>query len=106
MNFLEVQTTFSSREEAEKVCKALIEERLAACVNLYDTRSMYWWKGMIEEEGEVIAVFKTSEDKYDALSIKLKELHSYEIPMIVAVPIVKGSREYLSWLEESLEQGV
>jgi periplasmic divalent cation tolerance protein len=106
MTLLEVQTTFVDSQEAERVCKTLIEERLAACVNLYDARSIYWWKGKIEEEAEVIAVFKTSEDKYDDLSIRLKELHSYEIPMIVAIPIVKGSQEYLSWLQESLTQGV
>lgn len=100
--FLEVHTSFSGREDAQRVAHILVSERLAACANILDTHSIYPWKGKIESTGEVLVIFKTKENKYPALQARLTELHPYEVPMITALTIQAGSKSYLAWLERSL----
>jgi len=102
MTFLSVHTSFSKKADAERVSRILIENKLAACVNILPARSMYRWKDKVEEEDEVIAIFKTDEKTYPALERRLTELHPYEVPMIVALPIQAGSTNYLAWLKQSL----
>ncbi len=93
--------TASSEEEAVKIAKALVEEKLAGCVNIIrNIRSIYSWQGKIEDEAEVLMAAKTRRDLFKALSKKVKELHSYTVPEIIAMPIIKGSKDYLRWLEE------
>lgn len=101
VNEIVVFITASNEEEAVKIAKALIEARLAGCVNIIkNIRSIYSWQGKIEDEPEVLMVAKTQKDLFNNLSKKVKELHSYTVPEIIALPLVEGSEEYLKWLSE------
>jgi periplasmic divalent cation tolerance protein len=93
--------TCGSEEEALKIANALVEERLAACVNLISPiRSIYRWEGKIWDEKEWLLVIKTQKKMFDDLEKKVKSLHSYSVPEIIALPIVEGSPSYLDWLSE------
>ncbi len=95
-----VLSTSSSKEEAEKIARLLVEERLAACVNvLPGLRSFYRWKGKVEDAAEWLLLIKSSRGKFDKLQATLEKLHSYEVPEVIALPIVDGSKNYLLWLE-------
>jgi periplasmic divalent cation tolerance protein len=101
--FLLVFTTFASEDEAARVVRTLVEERLIACGNvLPGARSLYRWQGEVKDEREVMAILKTRKSDWPALMSRLSELHSYETPEIVAVRIGSGSPAYLTWLEQSL----
>lgn len=96
-----VYITAGSREEAMKLARALVGERLAACANvLGDVTSVYWWEGKMQEDGEVAFVAKTRSDRLTALVERVKALHSYACPCVVALPIVAGNPEFLSWIGE------
>ncbi len=96
-----VLITASNEEEAAKIARELVGGRLAACVNIIrDIRSIYGWQGKIEDEGEVLMIAKTRRELFQGLQKKVKELHSYSVPEIIALPIVEGSKEYLKWLGE------
>jgi periplasmic divalent cation tolerance protein len=98
-----VLCTFGSEQDAMRVGSALVEARLAACVNvLPGIRSMYRWKGEIEHADEVLALIKTTQQGFAALRDRLKELHPYETPEIIAVPVVDGLAEYLRWVGEQV----
>ena len=98
---LVVFVTSGSEEEALKIAHALVKERLAACVNLVSPiRSIYRWEGKICDEKEWLLVMKTHMGRFDALEKRVKALHSYSVPEIIALPIVTGSPSYLNWLEE------
>lgn len=98
-----VMITCPSKEEAERVAKRLVEAKLAACVSVATgLRSFFWWKGRVEETEEVLMLVKTRLDELDRLASEVKALHSYEVPEVVALPIVGGLRDYLRWLDESL----
>jgi len=93
--------TASNEDEAVKIAKALVEEKLAACVNIVkNIRSIYSWQGKIEDEPEVLMLVKTQKRLFESLSQKVKELHSYTVPEIITVPIIDGSQDYLKWLKE------
>ena len=98
---LVVLITTSNEEEAVLISRTLVEERLIACANRIPVRSMYRWKGKIEDDSEVLLICKTVEGHLDKLIERVRELHSYEVPEIVAVPVVGGSDDYLKWVEES-----
>jgi periplasmic divalent cation tolerance protein len=96
--------TASGEDEAARIAKTLVESRLAACVNIIkNVRSIYRWKGNIEDDPEVLMVVKTRKVHFDVLKRKVKELHSYEVPECIALPVVAGSEDYLKWLNESTE---
>ena len=96
-----VLVTCGSEEEATKIGNSLIEERLAACVNMISpVRSIYRWEGKIWDEKEWMLIIKTQKKRFEDLEKKVKSLHSYSVPEIVALPIVEGSASYLNWLEE------
>ncbi|MBT3350200.1 MAG: divalent-cation tolerance protein CutA [Nitrospinaceae bacterium] len=98
-----VMVTAGSEKEAAKVARALVDERLAACVNIVPgVRSIYRWQETIEDEREVLMVIKTGAASLDALEARVRELHSYDVPEIIAMPFDKGSGPYLEWLAESL----
>jgi len=85
--------------EAERIAEALVAERLAACVNILGTvRSVYRWQGAVERADEVAMIAKTTEAQFDALSVRVRALHSYDTPAIVAWPIVAGDAAYLEWI--------
>ncbi|RJQ21052.1 MAG: divalent-cation tolerance protein CutA [Nitrospiraceae bacterium] len=89
---------------AASIARALVESRLAACANIIKgIRSIYAWQGKIEDDSEVLMIVKTRRELFDALSAKVKELHSYEVPEIIALPVTAGSEDYLKWLRESTE---
>ncbi len=95
--------TASSPEEAEKIGRALVEKKLAACANVIgNVRSVYWWEGRVEEAGEAMVVVKTRVDKLNELIAEAKNTHSYQVPEIIAVPIIHGLPEYLKWIDDSL----
>jgi len=96
-------TTTPSKNEAEKIAKTLLEERLIACANIIGpVQSLFWWQGKIDEAQEHLILMKTRKDLFSKLSEKVKALHSYQIPEIIAVPIVEGFKPYMEWLESSL----
>jgi periplasmic divalent cation tolerance protein len=93
--------TASNENEAVIIAKALVENKLAGCVNIIkNIRSIYSWQGKIEDEPEVLMIAKTQKHLFDSLMKKVKELHSYTVPEIIALPIVEGSEDYLKWLRE------
>ncbi len=93
--------TAPDEEEAAKISRALVGARLAGCVNIIKgIRSIYRWQGEVEDGGEVLMIAKTRRELFDTLVKKVKELHSYTVPEVIAVPIVEGSADYLGWLRE------
>jgi periplasmic divalent cation tolerance protein len=98
-----VFTSFATEEDAVRVTRALLAERLIACANLLPgARSLYTWKGAIEDQRETVAMLKTRKQDWTALLSRLHELHPYEIPECVAVRIAAGSPAYMAWLDEAL----
>lgn len=98
-DYVVVFVTASSEDEAAKMAKVLVEETLAGCVNIVrGVRSIYSWQGKIEDESEALLVIKTRQELYGALEEKVREMHSYEVPEVIAFPIVEGSKGYLDWL--------
>lgn len=101
-----VITTVVSPEEAARMGHALVEERLAACATLVPSiHSIYRWQGQIESSAESLLILKTSTDRLDALEMRLLELHGYQTPEFLVLPVEAGSRAYLAWLNESLQEG-
>jgi periplasmic divalent cation tolerance protein len=92
----------ANEDEAQRIAQALVAERLAACVNITGpVRSIYRWRGEIENASEYMLVIKTSKRHFSKLERRVRELHSYEVPEIVAVTLVQGSKPYVAWLAES-----
>ncbi len=95
-----VYVTASSAEEAGKIGRALVEARLAACANVLGAiQSYYWWEGAVQEDSEAALVLKTRADLVEALTAKVKELHSYDCPCVVALPIEGGNPAFLAWID-------
>ena len=99
-----VLVTCASEEEALKIARSLVEERLAACVNLFPpVRSIYRWDGKIWDEKEWLLIIKTQQNRFEELEKRVKVLHSYSVPEIIGLPIVEGSASYLKWLKETTQ---
>ena len=99
-----VLVTSGSEEEAIKIANSLVEEGLAACVNIISpVRSIYRWEGKIWDEKEWLLIIKTQQKRFEELERKVKSLHSYSVPEIIALPVVEGFAPYLKWLEETTE---
>ncbi len=98
-SFILVLSTFSSRALAKKIAQSLVKEKLAACVQISSAiQSTYFWKGKICSEKEFVLSVKTKATLYKKVEKRILELHSYEVPEIIALPITQGSGEYLKWL--------
>ncbi|MBC7362808.1 MAG: divalent-cation tolerance protein CutA [Candidatus Aminicenantes bacterium] len=95
-----VLTTFPDEPKAKAAARALLEAKLAACCTLLPGTSFYWWEDRINEEAEVVMMIKTRSSLYTDLEKKLREIHPYEVPEIIALPIIKGSQNYLDWINE------
>lgn len=101
-NFVVVLVTADSEVEAEAIAKSLVENQLAACVSLSPIRSIYTWQGEIHSAAEWQLVIKTDLAKFEDLKTKVRAMHSYEVPEIIAIPIVAGSEAYLDWIGQSI----
>jgi len=101
-NYGVVLVTTSSPEEAEAIANILIQQKLAACINIIPLKSLYTWEGKICKDQEYQLLIKTDLSKFSELETTIKNNHSYEVPEIIAIPIIKGSESYLSWLKHSL----
>ncbi len=99
-----VLVTCGSAREARSIARALVERKLAACVNLLPApvESVYRWKGKIESAKEFLLIVKTTRKRFAAVQAEIRRLHSYEVPEIIALPIAMGSRDYLTWIAESV----
>jgi len=96
--------TCGSQKEAQRLARALVEARLAACVNLITApvESVYRWKGRVECAKEFLLLIKTTRGRSEELRREIERLHSYDTPEIIALPVYTGSRDYLDWIDESL----
>jgi uncharacterized protein involved in tolerance to divalent cations/ADP-ribose pyrophosphatase YjhB (NUDIX family) len=104
--FIVVYVTAGSAEEADRLARSLVDERLAACVNrIKSVQSVYRWQGKVEESEEELLIIKTSRDRFAALEKRVRELHSYSVPEVIALPIIEGSSGYLKWLKEQVTPG-
>jgi len=103
-SFLYVTT--ASGEEAAAIGRALVSERLAACANvLPGITSLYWWEGSLQEENEAVLVAKTRNDLVEAAINRIKKLHSYDCPCVVALPISEGNADFLDWIDQETGKG-
>ena len=101
-----VLCTVATAEEAEAIARALVELRLCACVNIVPTVvSVYRWKGVVERDEERLLVIKTRAERFEALREAIVARHSYEVPEVVALPLVSGHPPYLAWLDASVAEG-
>ena len=102
--FIQVVTTTETKEQAQRIAKAVVEKRLAACAQIVGPiSSTYWWKGKIETTEEWMCVMKSRSGLFEELEEAIRENHSYEVPEIVALPIAAGSESYLRWLSAELK---
>ncbi len=92
----------SSPENGKKIAKSLVEEHLAACVNISRVKSCYLWEGKLNLEHEDLLIIKTEQSRIESLISRIRELHSYELPEIIVLPIIDGYQPYLDWISESL----
>eukprot|EP00238_Polyblepharides_amylifera_P000320 CAMPEP_0196574184 /NCGR_PEP_ID=MMETSP1081-20130531/3954_1 /TAXON_ID=36882 /ORGANISM="Pyramimonas amylifera, Strain CCMP720" /LENGTH=111 /DNA_ID=CAMNT_0041892131 /DNA_START=191 /DNA_END=526 /DNA_ORIENTATION=+ len=97
-----VYVTVPDKETGKKIASALLESRLAACVNIIPgVESMYWWDGAVQTDSELLLMIKTRQALVSDLAAKVQEVHPYDTPEVIAVPITSGSAEYIRWLVES-----
>ena len=96
-----IYSTIGSVEEARKIARILVEEKLVACVNIIPKiESIYRWQGNIEEDSECILLAKTTDKNVERTIQRIKEIHSYDVPDIVTIPITSGLKDYLNWVED------
>ena len=99
--YIIVLITAGSTDEAEKISRGLVERRLAACVNIIPTvRSLFHWEGEVSDEKETMLVVKSRRGLFEDIVLCVKALHSYDVPEILALPVLSGSEAYLRWIEE------
>ncbi|MGC8764454.1 MAG: divalent-cation tolerance protein CutA [Brevinematia bacterium] len=98
--FVVVVTTTDTKKESEKLVDSVLEERLAACAQVFEIESHYWWKGKLEKAMEYRIDFKTKSKLARKLMERIKALHSYEVPELIVLPIIDGEKNYLEWIEK------
>ncbi len=105
MEYCSVYVTCSGADEARKLAREIVELRLAACANVAESiESVYWWKGKLEKDKEAVVIFKTRRELFERLASEIKKRHSYEVPCIVAWPIIEGNADYLDWVAAETKQ--
>ena len=105
MEYIIVFITVPNFDVGEKIGSTLVEEKLTTCVNITSQiKSLYFWKGNVENDSEYLLIIKTRKDKFENLEKRVKEIHPYEVPEIVAIPIILGSKDYLDWIDETLDR--
>ncbi len=104
-DFLVVYVTVGSPAEADRLAQALVKERLAACVNrIHSVRSVYRWQGQVEQSEEELLIIKTKRNLWEPLKNTVRNLHSYSVPEIIALPVVEGNESYLQWIDDELQE--
>ena len=104
-NLIVVLMTFPSQEDAQNIATVLVDEQLAACVNLLPgVRSVFIWDGVRQEAAEVLAIVKTSRERFESLAARVRSLHPYTVPEIIGLPIVEGNAAYLTWVADSVTE--
>jgi periplasmic divalent cation tolerance protein len=105
-DFVQVTTTFPDQGTAQRVASCTVEERLAACAQVTGPfSSTYRWKGEVEQEQEWYCHFKTTVDRLPALQARIREMHPYEVPEIIALSILWGDQQYLDWIQKEVGSG-
>jgi len=105
MRCIVIMTACTSKREAARIAEALLEQRLIACANIVSgADSRFWWKGAIDRAGETLLIMKTTRSHFGRVERTVRRLHHYEVPEIIALPIVAGNGEYLRWIEENVTQ--
>jgi periplasmic divalent cation tolerance protein len=103
MSYTVIFSTVSSEDEAKKITLTLLEEKLVACVNILPAiQSFFWWEGKIDNAKEMLLIIKTLEKNIPFVTKRIRELHSYKVPEIIALPIIGGNNDYLRWIGESI----
>jgi periplasmic divalent cation tolerance protein len=101
-HYIVVLVTAKNKKEAEKIARGLLEAKLIACANIVEgVQSLFWWQGKIDSSKEVLLVLKTKKILFTKVSIKVKSLHSYQTPEIIAISLTAGSKDYLNWINSS-----
>jgi periplasmic divalent cation tolerance protein len=101
--YIVVFVTVPHKEEAQRIAHALVEKKLVACVTMVNTvESVFWWEGKVDHAQETLLIIKSKKSKLNALMKLVKQLHSYQVPEIIALPLVGGHRPYLKWIDESI----
>lgn len=98
-----IYITASSKEEAEKIAKALLDKKLAACVNIFPIKSFFWWQNEIQSAEEYAMIVKTRSEKFSELRDFVKSIHSYTVPCICSFSVERGLREFLDWIDKIVE---
>jgi periplasmic divalent cation tolerance protein len=106
-SYIQISTTTETKEQAEIIAGLLADKKLAACVQILGPiTSIYRWKGKVETTEEWLCLIKTRDNLYSKVEVAIKKLHSYETPEIIAIPIVKGSPDYLNWLKAEIKEAI
>lgn len=104
-NTIQVLTTTETKDDAQQIAQVLLEKRLAGCVQIVGpVTSSYWWEGEIASSEEYLCIIKSRDDLFPQLEKAIQEAHSYDVPEILAVPVVTGSQTYLGWLNKELRE--
>ena len=102
--YIVILVTAKDKKEAGKIAKGLLEAKLIACANIVEgVQSLFWWQGKIDSSKEVYLILKTKKILFKKVAVKVKSLHSYQTPEIIALPIVGGSEDYLHWMGSSCD---
>ncbi len=102
-SYIVVFMTVSDEKEATKIIHSLLKDRLIACANIVGpVSSLFWWKGKIDKANEFLVIMKSRKNLFKKLSERVKELHSYEVPEVIALPVIEGLPSYLNWLSTSI----
>ncbi len=103
MKHLIVYVTFETQEQAQEIASHVVMARLAACANIFPPHeSIYWWNDEIQQSQEVVGIFKTTQDCFEALKDRIISLHSYDVPCVVAMNIENGNKQFLDWIEAEI----
>lgn len=103
--YIVVFITASNQKEASNIAKALLENKLVACVNILDkVKSIFWWQGKIDQAQEALLIVKSKKSELNKIIKLVKSIHSYQVPEIIASPIIGGNQSYLRWLNESIRK--
>jgi periplasmic divalent cation tolerance protein len=101
--YVSIYVTVGKESEAKQIARTLLEKKLIACANLFPVKSLYYWEDKLQDDEEVGMIIKSQEDLVDQVISEIKTIHSYEVPCIVSWPIVKGNKEYLSWIQSETQ---